>query len=425
MTEALDAAVMARLMARFEPFEPSPVVAVAVSGGADSLALAILADQWAEARGGRAIALTVDHGLRRESADEAGRIRAWLGTRGIAHAVLLWEGAKPGTGLQAAARQARLSLLGERCRGEAILHLLLAHHRGDQAETVAIRREDKSGPDGLAAMPAETPTSWGRILRPLLALPKSALTGFLAALGQTWIEDPTNRDERHARVRLRQQIAAAASESGLADAARGHGQRRVERERAVADALARHVVLHASGWASVRRDLVALPDEIAFPALGRVIVTIGNLDYPPRRERLDRLVAYLRCAAAGARTLGGCRILSAGDGWLVARESRSLPADAAFAGNTASWDRFAVALPDGLANGGLRVGALGSGPRPPGLPAVPGSVRPALVAIHDLDGVVMVPHLGWVRPGADVRLKGATAWTFPRQALASAEFAAA
>jgi tRNA(Ile)-lysidine synthase len=424
MIDVLGAAAMERLMARFDPFGPAPVLAVGVSGGPDSLALAILADLWAKPRGGRVMALTVDHGLRRESADEARQVASWLGGRGIQHVILDWKGPKPATGVQAAARHARMTLLGDRCRTGGILHLLLAHHRGDQAETVALRREDRSGPDGLAAMPAETATGWGRTLRPFLAQPKSALTGFLSEIGQPWIEDPSNRNERHARVRLRRCIAEEASEAGLAASAHAHGLQRVERERAVAEALARHVTLNAAGWARCGRALLDLPDDLARAALARVVVTVGNLDYPPRSERLNRLLAHLRSGVSAPRTLGGCRILPSRDGWLVVRESSSLPPEVPFTG-AATWDRFAVSLPAGLVGNGLRLGPLGSAARPATFPPVPSPARPALAAVHDLDGVVTVPHLRWVRPGADLRLRGATAWAFPRQALASAEFAVA
>ena len=95
------------LMAPLGPFEPAPVVAVAVSGGADSLALAVLADRWARARGGRVVALTVDHGLRAGSAAEAARVAEWMAARDISHHLLDWRGAKPEADLQAAAREAR------------------------------------------------------------------------------------------------------------------------------------------------------------------------------------------------------------------------------------------------------------------------------------------------------------------------------
>lgn len=422
MTGALDAAVFARLMARFQPFEPAPAIAVGVSGGADSLALVLLADTWAKAHGGRVHALTVDHGLRPESAAEARRVGAWLATRGIAHETLAWKGDKPATGIQAAARQARVRLLGDWCRAKGVLHLLLAHHRGDQAETLAIRREDLSGPDGLAGMAAETPTGWGRLLRPLLAQSKPALTAILAAAGQDWIEDPSNLDERHARVRHRRNIAEAASEAALASEAQAYGLARGEREHEVADALALHVRLRPGGWACLDTRLADLPGDLARAALARVIVTIGNLRYPPRGERLDRLLAHIKAGTVRARTLGGCRIGPGREGWLVSREGASLPSDVSFIGRTAAWDRFVVTLPEATNGVGLRLGALGT-VRPPGMESVPGAARPVLPAIHDLDGVTAVPHLRWVRPGADRKLEGATTWTFPFQGLAGAGFA--
>lgn len=422
MTGAPDAAVFARLMARFEPFEPAALMAVGVSGGADSLALALLADAWARSRGGRIHALTVDHGLRPASAAEARQVGSWLAARGIAHEILTWDGPKPATGIQATARLARLGLLGDWCRRAGVLHLLLAHHRGDQAETLAIRREDRSGPDGLAAMAAEAPTDWGRLLRPLLDLPKPLLAEVLSAAGQDWIEDPSNRDERHARVRHRRAIAEAASEAALAAEARARGLARSERDRRVADVLAAHVTLEAAGWATLDATFADLPEDLARAALARVIVTVGNLPYPPRGERLERLLDHFKDRTGPARTLGGCRIARHRDGWIICREIASLPPDVSFIERRAAWDRFVVTLPIGVSTGGLSLGALRAA-RPAGLEILPGAARSALPAIRDLDGVLAIPHLRWVRPGADRKLEGATVWTFPRQGLAGAGFA--
>jgi len=122
-------------------FDARPFIAVAVSGGPDSLALTILADRWARERGGRLAALTVDHQLRSESAEEARLVGGWLAARGIAHHVLVWTNTKPATGIQKAARAARYHLLAEWCRAQGCLHLLTAHHREDQAETSLIRRQ--------------------------------------------------------------------------------------------------------------------------------------------------------------------------------------------------------------------------------------------------------------------------------------------
>jgi len=148
----LDASGFARLMASLGPFESAPRIAVAVSGGADSLALALLAADWAAAQGGKAVALTVDHGLRPEAAAEARQVRRWLADCGISHFILAWRGPRSGADVQAAARAARYRLMGEWCARRGILHLLLAHHRDDQAETVLLRLARGSGLEGLAAM---------------------------------------------------------------------------------------------------------------------------------------------------------------------------------------------------------------------------------------------------------------------------------
>src|SRR5579864_7197729 len=125
----VSAAEFASLMAPLGPFEPSPRLAVAVSGGADSMALTLLAHGWAEERSGAIVALTVDHRLRPAAPAEAAQVGAWLQRRGIVHRILVREGALPEHGVQAGARAARYRLLEGWCRVEGVLHLLVAHHR--------------------------------------------------------------------------------------------------------------------------------------------------------------------------------------------------------------------------------------------------------------------------------------------------------
>ncbi|MAG22807.1 MAG: tRNA lysidine(34) synthetase TilS, partial [Rhodospirillaceae bacterium] len=189
------------LMKGLGPFEPEPCVAVAVSGGCDSMALALLAHDWAQGRGGQTVALSVDHRLRWESGAEARQAGRWLKARGLTHHILSWTGDKPRHGVQAAAREARYRLLFDWCRRHGVLHLLLAHHQEDQAETFLLRLGRGSGVDGLAGMAplSEVPTM--RLLRPLLDVPKARLVATLQSRGQEWVEDPSNRDLAYARVR--------------------------------------------------------------------------------------------------------------------------------------------------------------------------------------------------------------------------------
>ncbi len=387
-------------MAALGPFEPQPHLAVGISGGPDSLALALLLDRWATGRGGRITALTVDHGLRPEAAAEAAAVASRLAARGIAHAVLTWTGPKPASGIQAAARAARFALLERWCAERAVLHLALAHHAEDQAETVLMRLARGSGVDGLAAM---APVSWRRdcrILRPLLGIPRADLAASLDGLAP--VDDPSNRDPRHARVRLRHALADLGEGADLTQrlgaTARHLQQARAALDQAALARLIRAVRPHEAGFCRVDRGLLAAPPaETGTRALAAVLGMVGGGAYRPRFERLERLWDALRAAGPWAAcTLQGCRILAAdpaGDALLVVREPAALPPPAELpAGAAGRWDRFQVIA----ATPGLRVEALGRR-RPAAVTALPRAVLPSLPALCDLDGVRWVPHLGYDR----------------------------
>jgi tRNA(Ile)-lysidine synthase len=277
------------------------------------MALVRLAAAWARARRGKVTALTVDHGLRADSAAEARQVGRWCRKLGVAHAVLPWEGSKPATGIQAAARAMRYRLLEDWCAAQCVLHLLVAHHADDQAETIALRRERGSGEDGLAGMAAVVETRRIRILRPLLLVPKARLVATLVRAHQGWIEDPSNRDPRFARARLRVGVPVRREAA--------HGARRRARETRVAALLASAEV-HPSGWAEAQvAALTAAGPAIGRRALARLLQCVGGADYPPATEKLDALWrALAEGRLAQARTLAFCRIQARGDRLVVARE---------------------------------------------------------------------------------------------------------
>lgn len=298
----------ARLMAALGPFEDRPAVAAAVSGGADSMALLLLLDGWARARSGEVVGLTVDHRLRPESAAEARRVAGWLKIRGIAHRTLIWKrsGAGPGSALQARARAARYRLLAGWCRRRGILHLALAHHAGDQAETVLMRLTRGAGLDGLAGMGASLARDGVRLVRPLLGIEPRRLRATLVAAGQDWIEDPSNRDERFERIRWRR-ILPPGQRVAIAAAAAEIGEERRRRELALAELLAAARRGPEGSLELAVDGLLSAAPELALAALGRMLVAVGGEPYPPRRESLERLLGNL-AAGGPARTLGGCRI---------------------------------------------------------------------------------------------------------------------
>jgi len=417
------------LMTPLGPFEKSPHLAVGVSGGADSVALAVLAQDWVRARRGRVTALTVDHGLRPESAGEAAAVGRQMASFGIEHRVLTWRGAKPLSRVQDHARRARYALLCDWCRETGVLHLLLAHQRGDQAETVLMRLASGSGPDGLAAMAAVVETPAVRLLRPLLANAPEQLRATLRERGVSWIEDPSNLDPAYQRNRVRAALPGLAetgvTECGLAEFADRMGRAREALEESAAVLIGRAVHLHPAGFARVdRHALASAPAEVSLRALGRVLAAVGGRGYGPASAKLERLHARLAKDCADVRnTLAGCRVICDSRSILVCREQRGLPEPTAVtAGERLLWDgRFRIGLGSGSgramlaalgdARGG--VGTLGS--------AVPAPARPALPALSDDDGVFAVPNLGYRRPGT-VPLELAAIAFQPRTAVSGARY---
>ncbi len=435
----IDAGALLRAAA---PFEPAPRIAVAVSGGADSMALALLAARWAGAHGGRATALIVDHGLRPGSAAEALRVAGWLDHLGIDRRILTWRGTKPKSGIQAAAREARYGLLTAWCRRHGVLHLLVGHHLEDQAETFILRLDRGSGLDGLAAMPGVAETPWLRIVRPLLALSRADLRDFLAAENQEWIEDPSNRDAAFARVRVRCALSALDAgrdgddgvERRLAHAASRLGHARHALERETAGLLARAVTIYPTGHAMVDMAAIAgAASEIGMRALSRIVTCIGGRAYAPRRERLERL--HARLADGGLRrgaTLGGCLLSPRRDGVLVAREPDAIRERLTVqAPSETIWDgRFRVSV-GSQHRAPVVVAALGRDgwsklaqerPELRGI-ASPGRVRHGLPALWSGGRVIRVPHLGYrARASAGRPEIRCEARFWPRQPLAGAEF---
>ena len=212
--------------------------AVAVSGGADLLALLLLLADWAADQGLPApVALTVDHGLQPRSARQAQDVARRAKQRGLGAHVLRWTGRKPVADIESAAREARYRLMGDWCRHNAVRCLYVAHSLDDQAETFLLRLMRGSGVDGLAAMAEVAPFPFDNcesltVARPLLGVPRAKLRVFLSGRGESWVEDPMNGDTRFSRARVRaawptlrdlgfsaERIAAAARHLGRARAA--------------------------------------------------------------------------------------------------------------------------------------------------------------------------------------------------------------
>jgi tRNA(Ile)-lysidine synthase len=200
----------------FADWKGVPAIVLAVSGGPDSIALMWLAARWRRtlARGPRLIAVTVDHGLRAEAAREARDVKRLARTLDLPHRTMCWTGAKPKTGLPAAARSARYRLLAQAARASGATHILTAHTRDDQAETLLMRLVRGSGIAGLAAMARVTEREGVMLARPFLNVSKAQLVETLKRAKVGFADDPTNRDTHFTRPRIRAVMPVLAAEGG-------------------------------------------------------------------------------------------------------------------------------------------------------------------------------------------------------------------
>ena len=317
-TDQLGRDLMMRSVASFtaniKPLRDAKRIVIAVSGGRDSMALAVLAAQYAREHAVQILALSVDHGLREASAREAEQTAQWCRGLGLPHKILTWQGEKPDTGLQAAARDARYKLL----IGEAMAFgadvLVTGHTRDDQAETVYMRRQRSEG-RGLSAMRdaqrvalAATEPIW--LVRPLLDISRQETTQIVRQAGQDFIDDPSNDDMSFERVRARQILASDDGRQrdellALALQTRTKNRRQYEDEESLFTKL--NGQLHDWGGASL--DVLAPGDEERAgigDLLARLVRGVGASAYRPSEDAAGRLLQAL--IAGKGFTLGGVAV---------------------------------------------------------------------------------------------------------------------
>lgn len=338
MTPDLDDA--AGLEALFATVAGEPALALAVSGGADSLALMLLAQRWAAGlpSAPRLVVYSVDHGLRPEAAAEVAMVLETAAALGLAARGLAWTGPKPAAGVQEAARTARYRLMGAAMAEDGATVLLTAHHLQDQAETVLMRMAHGSGIEGLKGMTAMADIEGVRVHRPLLGVDPAALRAVVDAAGLVPAADPSNADPHYERVRWRQAMPQLAALGLDAGAVALFATRMAEADAAIAqmaDGCFSEIV-RLDGFGAARIELapfVGLSPAISTRLLGRVLNIVGGRQKPRALGQVERLRQTIAEAGlAKATTVLGCVIRIKDGAIAVAREpGRSLPPDALLA----------------------------------------------------------------------------------------------
>lgn len=372
------------------PDDPAlPPVALAVSGGGDSLCLAWLARHWRK----NLLAFVVDHGLRAESAQEARLTVQRLADMGVPARLLTLTTLTKGPGVAERARQARYAVLAQVCREAGCLDLLLGHQADDQAETLQMRHQAGSGPEGLAGMAWMSAMPDVRVVRPLLDVSRQALRNTLRGAGLAWVDDPSNQDMQAGRVRVRHSLQEQDEREALWRAGLQAGAARMRRDESRAMSFARQGTFRPEGWVCLG-PVLPEPEDLSV-----LIRCVGGQIYPPAPAAVRRLQA-----AGQEATLAGVQLVRWRSGWVLVREAAAMDAyGPAYAG--ARWDgRFELFLPSSVSRESLQVGPAGFGLDRAVRGGWPARFCATLPALWRHGQRVGIPHLGW---WAEEALQGA------------------
>lgn len=362
----------------------------------------------AVAAGLRVSVATVDHGLRPEAAEEAAVVGRSCAALGVPHVVLRWHWDGAGN-LQDRARRGRLALLSAWARETGLSAVALGHTQDDVAETFLMRLARGAGVDGLSAMAARRKVGGMTVVRPLLDVSRGELRDWLQARGVVWVEDPSNTNDRFARVRARRSLVdlarAGLTVSSLAAMAAQMTEVREALDSQAAEAAAFVARIEAGDVLFDAAGFARLPAETRRRLLLAAVMWISSAEYGPRGADLIRLRDAV--AAGRAATLAGVRVTHAKGTVRLTREGRAVAALVAAA--DAVWDhRWKISGGD---HKGLTLRALGA----EGLRLCPdwratGVPRATLLAAPALwrgDALVAAPlagfaagwHLSCVSPG--------------------------
>ena len=373
-------------------------VGLAVSGGGDSVAMTVMATEWARARGRRLAAITVDHGLRPEAASEAHAVAALCAEFGIPHTIATWSPPEAPGNIQDAARRTRQDLITDWAAQSGISDVCTGHTLDDQAETELMRLARGTGVDGLSGIAPRHAFGGLTWHRPILGQRRAVLRDYLTDQGIPWIDDPSNQDRKYDRVRIRQALDVleplGITPTGLADTA--------DRLRTARHALDDQTVLLAQE--NVRMDrgdlilswerMAKSPPEILRRLLSEALRWIAGSDYGPRAGALGQMKDQLD--AAQPTVLNGCLITPEGTARRISREFQAVRGTRGTP--EAAWDgRWVLSGP---ARAGLELRALGEA----GLRACPdwrdaGLPRASLIAspaVWEGERLIAAPLAGFV-----------------------------
>jgi len=306
--------------------------ALAVSGGSDSLCLAYLSKMYSSEFKNKMHILIVDHKLRKESHNEALKVKKILKKKEISSQILNWKGKIPKSNIQKNARNMRYSLISNYCMNRKIKYLITAHHMDDQIENFFIRLLRGSGLTGLSSMSESVNYSSNlKIIRPFLSLKKTDLKYVTLKFFKTYIQDPSNEDEKFLRVRIRKYRKNMEKE-GLDTAKIIKTVDNLLSAKKALDfyknkALHKYVSFLSKNKCLINTQIFSEEaKEIVFKSFSDILSLVSGKYYPPRSKKVVNLIDRAKKGKFSKSTLGGCVIEKKKGFILISKESKEIRA---------------------------------------------------------------------------------------------------
>ena len=302
--------------------------ALAVSGGADSLCLAYFAKIYSFEFNNKAHVLIVDHKLRKESSYEALKVKQILSKKNIYSRILKWKGEIPKKNIQKNARDMRYALLSNYCIKNKVKYLITAHHGDDQIENFFIRLLRGSGLSGLSSMSEKVKYNKNlKIIRPFLKFEKKDLKYVTLNYFKTYIKDPSNKNEKFLRVRIRRyrknmekegldakKIIKTVDNLFSADQALNFYKNK---------ALYKHASFVSKNKCLINKKIFSEEaQEIIFKFFYDILPLVSGTYYPPRSKKVINLIDRIKKNKFSKSTLGGCIVEEKDNFILITKESK-------------------------------------------------------------------------------------------------------
>ena len=304
-------------------------IVVAVSGGSDSLAMTLLSHNWAKLNNIKMVALTVDHNLRKNSAREALKVHKWLEKYGIEHHILTYTGEIPTSNIEAVARNYRYKMLFDYCHKNDVKCLFVAHNADEQTETFFLNLSRGSGVYGLCGMPKIQVRGDLSIVRPMLCYSKAEIKAYLKTNRQKWVEDPSNKDNKYKRVRIRKLKklidTLELSNERIANTLENMRRAREAIDFFVNDFIFKSIVKREKESIILSPKLFAIyPEEVVIRAISKIIQELSYKSYPARFENLKNLYDKIVNQTLGnGATLSNLKISTKKDGMIFIEKEKS------------------------------------------------------------------------------------------------------